>query len=510
MQNGNSDFIMMSHFTILIYPFVYDRELIGNEERLDLLNARWESWWQRFDAADIGEVLDDTYFFLPYIRDVLFPETNLLQKGFPGEGYQNWVRKINLLKVKGINNLVKELPQHPILRLTLRATQILELRALAVTDISARMEWIDMLLFPEGTGFLVAKVLLDEQQPTLGKLISFNSVLQVVHPPYLAFKLPDVYFKDSQVKVAVGELVDFLLQGITEPPQKGGIPSLAKYTAELKKGTQPRYTKSEHGQVYGERFHVLSYACPILPEQKATDHGPFGSLADRLLYEYATGTPLGYSISQPQWMPSEEQVARLNSDNRIYIWECWRGVSLRDTTVFLGTEDIEFNQKHLPHNIEFDYLPLYLYSLHQKIQLYIFSNNLMRKGANFAENLRDMRNLMEQFIHFGNRYWFNEITQKPVGSILYTKFQQGLGTKDLYDIVSSEVKEIQNYYEERQAKRVNTLLNVLAFIFVPLSAIISFFGMNFVVGSWRIFLLTCGAIGMLSLGTYAVWGHRKD
>lgn len=67
------------HFTILVYPFRH--ALSGGERaaRLHALNDRWQPWWGRLEEKALQHALDDTHFFLPYIRELFFPETTRLR-----------------------------------------------------------------------------------------------------------------------------------------------------------------------------------------------------------------------------------------------------------------------------------------------------------------------------------------------------------------------------------------------------------------------------------------------
>src|SRR4051794_25959879 len=70
--------IIARHFTILVYPF---RHAVSGQDRLlrlKKLNGRWQHWWRRLNQAELKDALNDTYFFLPHVRKLLFPETALL------------------------------------------------------------------------------------------------------------------------------------------------------------------------------------------------------------------------------------------------------------------------------------------------------------------------------------------------------------------------------------------------------------------------------------------------
>src|SRR5262249_22774837 len=100
------------------------------------------------------------------------------------------------------------------------------------------------------------------------------------------------------------------------------------------------------------------------------------------------------SVNNSMWVTSAEHRQRGNASPQISVWETWTGVALKECVVFLGTEDVPFNTRILPANVENDYLPLYVYTLYQKYQLFIFADELMRKGAYVAEHLEDVRALM--------------------------------------------------------------------------------------------------------------------
>jgi hypothetical protein len=185
-------------------------------------------------------------------------------------------------------------------------------------------------------------------------------------------------------------------------------------------------------------------------------------------------------------MPSEEQAARFGREHRLALWRCWQGMALKESVVFLGTEDLPFNRRALPANIEHEYLPLYLYTLYQKLQLFDFSCELMHKVAHAGGNVRGVRALLERIITFRSRYWFNEVTRKPQGGELYRTFHQGMEVPALYQMVTGSVKEVKEYYEELRARQVKLVLNLLAVLFGPVAMVF-------------------GAVQVFLAGDYPLW-----
>ena len=514
MAGESADLELLEHCTFLIYPFLHTVTEEKRQQGLPQLEDRWQPWWARLDDEALAAALDDTYFFLPYIREVIYPETTSLDVALPGLRQSRHLAQLRDMSAD-FSDFCRKMPSGAQMRLTLRAETLREIAAFTICqprnniELPVQVEWVDVTLFPEGIGFLILKVKLAQAAPPMAHLLDLNYYLRLVYPPTVKFDLPSLKF--GQTTTTVREMLDFLTQELTtssesrNPDQKPL--SLEEYLKTIAHGTKHRYSDSIAGQTYGERCQLLSYACVNLANESANtpEKGNFPTVKDRVLFEFASCLSLGDAVTNPMWIPSLEQRQQMSHDHRFSFWQCWRGMALKETTVFLATEDIAFNKKSLPHNIENDYLPLYLYTLHQKYQLFRFSNQLMRKVADVESNLTEVRNLMDEFTHFRNRYWFSEVTRKPLGSELYRKFQDGLGVPDFYALVSREVKEIQQYYEElhrredeQRSQRLDSLMDVFTFIFVPLSTVIGIFGMTFFSGTWWDFVLWCVLVSILS------------
>jgi len=505
---------LSNHYTVFIYPFFYNIREKNRDSWIRSLARSWDPWWSRL-GNEIGSALDNTYFFLPYIREVLFPETAIFKDKPPGKDYENWINEIVRWNKGGLSCFCQELSPNAVLRATYKQTYLQQLKQFEVveradtqtstTSIAARIDWIDAVLFPSGIGFLMLKIVLDRDSPQLNHLVDLNYSLRLVHPPNTAWILPEIRFGGQAHKNTVRDLMDFLTQAMVSEVEQ--IDNFAAWKATVSDSKQIRLSETESGQVYGERCNIFSYACVNVEENELgrSSTGVFDSLKDRLVFEYASSIEIGDSVNNTLWTPSTEQVQRLKTDHQISVWKAWTGMALKESVVFLGTEDISFNRNLLPANVENDYLPLYVYTLYQKYQLFIFADQLMRKGAYVAEHLNEVRVLMDRFMDFRNKYWFNEVTRKPLGGELYTKFQRGLESISLFDLVTLQVKDLKEYYEERRQRRIDVVLNVFTFLFIPIGAAIGVFGMTFFEGSWMAFIITMVIILTISVGIWRWW-----
>jgi hypothetical protein len=463
---------VLNHFSVIVYPFVHDLTGKNRAPRLEALRGRWEPWWSRLTDDEAADALEAAAFFLPYVRGLLYPETTRLHDEPPGEQNAGWVRHVRRLSGRGLGAFDRKLPPNSILRLTCHGAARDALAAFVVTqprqggskltehvDLPARLDWVDALLFPSALGFLVLKVRLASATPRLAQLIRLNRALRLVHAPTLHWALPVLRLGASGEEVRVRDVLDDLTRGLAAGTALGAVGGRS-------------YSDTETGRAYGEQCHLLSFAGVHLTEtdRDRLPAGAFSSAEDRMVFEYAACIRLGDSVDNPVWVPSARQAERLSRDNGLSLWRCWRAMALKESLVFLATEDLGFTRRALPHNVEADYLPLYLYTLYQKFQLSIFADGLMREVAEVDGHLRGARSLLRRFVAFRNRFWFSEVTRRPQGGDLYRALQQGLEVPALYQLVTASVKEAKEYYEDRWDRQVRTAVTGLGLVCGPLAA----------------------------------------
>jgi hypothetical protein len=249
--------------TILVYPFRHTLSPYELKARLHKLNTCWQPWWRRLDRDQLKHTLDDGYFFLPAIRPMLFPETAQL----PASDAAQQVTSADQLARRSTAEFAETLHPDGVLRLTYEPALLEALVHLQcefqrrdaqrkmVEDFCApfHLRWIDVALFPQQVGFLMLKVELDETAPTVDRINDFLYYMRLVHPPSLNWHM--AHWKQAAVEAPLSfrsrDLVDFLLQGLTEGPDDLD-PTLHAFVSRLRQGDIPgRYSAMEAGQVYG-------------------------------------------------------------------------------------------------------------------------------------------------------------------------------------------------------------------------------------------------------------------
>ena len=224
MPSETYDLPLLNHYSVLIYPFLHDVNSGDRRAKIRLLEESWAPWWARLDEG-IRQALDDSYFFLPYIREVVFPEAALLKGTPPGDEYAHWVKRIQAWNAEGLSYFCNELSPEAVLRITYKRESLLAIREVEILPSAAggelgaavpplRLEWVDALLFPAGVGFIVMKVALDEDSPRLSHLTDLNYYLRTVHARTTASDIapPGVRGTDTP-SITLGPLLPLDLPG---------------------------------------------------------------------------------------------------------------------------------------------------------------------------------------------------------------------------------------------------------------------------------------------------------
>ena len=519
------DFQVEKHYVLLIYPFRHTLEGGGRETLLRRLAENWQPWWRRFDEPDRARMWDDTYFFLPHLRELLFPETapdaGPARAGRPPSAPTS--TRPDYFGSLSAEEFGQEVSPSGVLRLTHKREQLAALEAAHLTlerkegriDVPLRLHWVDLILFPQSVGFLVLKVEMDVANPTLKQVGDFLYHIRMIHPPRLDWNLAQWVFPGkTPTRVTSRDFVDFLLNGIVSPKKfdmtEGGKATLdawMEWTGDHGE-TSARISETDIGQVYGQSFHLHTYACldasaaARISETPAGQSFPFESAVEQALYELATGT----DTADPDYRPHPDRVKRLREQGLIALWANWQGMVLHDNVAYLGTEPSLFLLDGLAHNVETDYFHLYLLAFYQKMRLSFLSGELVRRDTVLHRNLNKASELWDDFMRFRNHYWFEEVTFKPQGIELYSRFQQALFARPLYETVSKEVRDLQEYYSGKATQRAATLIYFLTIIGLPVTLAQGLFsGARFHSFAWyahdsgRHFLLT---VLLLAAGFY--------
>ena len=119
---------------------------------------------------------------------------------------------------------------------------------------------------------------------------------------------------------------------------------------------------------------------------------------------------------------------------------------------------------------------IFLLVLHQRYALLNFSKELSEIGVKSKEKkIARLRDILYEFMIQG---WFSQITDDEDGLKKYKKWSNVFETETLYEEVIQQVSTIADYENAKKEKDFNFRFTVISFIFLIITGISGFFGMN--------------------------------
>jgi len=110
------------------------------------------------------------------------------------------------------------------------------------------------------------------------------------------------------------------------------------------------------------------------------------------------------------------------------------------------------------------------------------------RAKSFEDILREIKKLHASYIRFVNRLWFTEVTPQEQGIEMYDMAMDAMGLKEQIEELKAEIKELYEFadlqyekYKTLQDRKINARLanlNIIAFIFIPITVVAGLWGMN--------------------------------
>lgn len=483
---------VLAHATsTLIYPFQHDldrpspkqtdqrppQEMEHDQrtdwpDRMRLLETRWEPWWLRKERQGLLErSLDDTFFFLPYVRALLFPETSPLNKDDSSEHPRRTIERVRRRLQGSLAEWAENLGPGGVQRMTLRP-DALGFRECTIVPgnggmsaQTAAIEWIDALLFPQRTGFLLIRI----SAPSGIDSASFADLLYLscmVHPPNLEFSLPrwEASVGGETVRFVLRDMCESLVAGMNKHGAAEELSTRCRLTIRQDLAwlaDHPgsiRYVFTPEGQTYGTRLRHFTLACLAQLEPGWTTdpletridlQKYFETPGDWLAHELATMT----SFADPAFRPRRDELSSTFASVRYRYWENWSLLGVREGVAAVGEYASDWTENKQPAIFDADYLPLYLLTLYQDIRLSVLAGEIQSRTTDPAHELDQANRYLDELLTFRNYYWFVEPTSLPQGIALYTLFQRSLGLPTLFASIRDELVELQSYFNSRVSEQ---------------------------------------------------------
>ena len=469
-------------FTIFLYPFQHQLPAPGKERRKWVEQKLAAHWWpapMRAAAERFQDNAEGSTFFLKNVRQVLFPgfdasssATEILADP-SGPAARAWLGEQTPLRVTlhAHEPLTRSLEQaaRPIGRGRIEAWTFPQEHYEAGWTFD--LAWVDAICFGDGAGVLAFKAIPDlrpDDESWVHQHSEFNKAFTLVQPRQKGWTLP-------RLTMTAPDAEEVPRNDPKQPESPDGD-TLAQW---LNKLLQPftgeaRYNDTEAAQTRGYRLYTFSvhpaerFVCDAPPEI-AGDIPP----QDLAAFELAVSQPI-----KDVYIPGPNYLHDFIQTHRLDFWNDW--------TLLASQEGVGFAQTLAPgarsplsHNVESLYADLFVFCLQQRWTLLELQDELDEQttGRGGSEKLSG---LFERFIEFRSRYWFVEITDRPLGNAMFQKMQAALNIPKLFTELGEEIQDLHAVAQNADARRINDVMNIIGFLVLPPSLVIGFLGINLV------------------------------
>lgn len=211
------------------------------------------------------------------------------------------------------------------------------------------------------------------------------------------------------------------------------------------------------------------------------------SMLDRMLYEKNDFMSQGFSKKGSILLSIEKDTSKFTAQQR---------QELEQET----EEQRNFYQTR-------DYL-IFLLVLHQRYVLLNFSIELAEIGV--RNNPKRISKLRDDMFEFMTQGWFSQITDDGEGLIIYRKWAGVFETQLIYEEVMQQISTIADYQSAKMEKAFNLRFTLFSFIFLIITGITGFFGMNIpVIGTFTdenaVVFSIYSSLSIIALWYFVLW-----
>lgn len=497
----NEERILSQHIFMLPFTITTNTDKSDVFEQVDkalqsALKSRDQPLWRpaTFEPESNSLKYSEYHYFHPFVRDEIFSQGD---RG-PGQSSGN-------LKDHGPLMRYYRCPVGDKARFRIR---------FQTTTYDLRIHCISLRIFETGIGILCLELHnTDIDQAKIEDVIRINDVGRRVYPQFLHQetgtslpKGPKALFLASEIQV---EFSGFSSRESFEPTYDflKDHPVVADYVQKLLGSaftTNPKKFRCEKDRyllyqpTIDDRMYTVSWfgsdhwAKTLCQADKA---GEFlyqrSELWNRFLFLDGGGSmcpnpalrrELNQRSTYARWVG--------NGCNTLY------GIT-RYSLVCITELNIDFCYDVLRQHMRLHYAQMAVILLAQRASILKFSQEVSTISDRTRDTLQvrkihdDVERLHAAYIRFVNRLWFTEITPQEQGIEMYHQAVAVMRLKSDMDDLQTEIKELFEYVSLKQSKSESQLIMTLTFlgaIFLPLTFVTGFFGMNlkFITDWWEL------------------------
>lgn len=573
------------HFVIAVLPFFHDLAIGGADATLghrsvrsiDASDARsilggsgkWVPWLARCVGlpAELGPsgVFDDSHFFLPHVRETLFPEFHSLPVNSDPTlreriAYDDHAPERVLQRTTALEAAARDRPLElwdalrstSLIHLTLRRDVCETLASWQLVtgkpgdereSVTAALMWCDVLLFSYGVGQLVLALRAEKgERPagpgypaptTLGGVDRLRRLVSLVQPRYLGdtgvakVRLGPV--PDRTIRIST--LLDYLLDGLAGPPLAGATADIADFArgwesavaspARIGEGHVP-YTVTRSGQVHSARMFTYVYVRP------GSGHDPdslgitgwkpsacFRTALEQLGVEAGVEIPWLRSETSapdqsfalaPEWVRAHALGGHVFC--RYTNW--WAHAYDRSLVAFATRPDhfVSTWEYGVTRSLYHDYLWLFIHVVFVRSALTRFVERMQSCDRDSGDSLASLREVHEEFLRFRRRHGYPRVSPRDQAAELQALFHRSLDVDRDYAFVEQTLDDVMEAVESRNDRERARALDTLSVVVAPLALIFSACSMVMLTpwSAWQQWTLFAG----LSLALGVMWIRRRQ
>jgi hypothetical protein len=476
---------VQGHFSHFVYGFSADL-LADKDGRRDLeavasLDDYWTHWLAEADPGDMECIIDDSYFFLRHLRRLIFPEFVVQRLGGADELYSDDATKVakalgstSLKELIATMSTATEIPDYSeraILRLRYLNLESDGINSMITTmnetKYSARLDYIDVCLFPDCRGILVVRLSdfsrLDAQPVTtmeLGRLLR---------------QLKGIQFRQRYVV------------SLSHPVFPSGIVSWASMLDHVLRRLTTRSVTRVTQEGGDSRFRKHSFVA-VRKSRKMGDRPAevaFESNLERMLFEVSTG----HATTDSQEVPSASRIGEFRK-NMVDQWVNFGALAFWDDVTFYiqdrtGTTDPPpsggedgYARVTYPRQVENSYLWMYVLAEYQRATLSDYTIRLVELGLDHYRDLERALAVTNEYLRFRNLYWFRDATPSQFGIAVHAAVMRMQGLSDMmlaldaqFGLVTGQFRMEHDEDTAARSRAANVLLSLLGIVGVPMSIV---------------------------------------
>lgn len=393
-------------YTNFIYPYMID-ETKYDKYILKLLKDKN----CKFKLFEKEKDLDIYNFFLPYIRNYLFPTFEFRNE------------KLKDFKELSIETKSKIISKHNMTCFEYYLDEDVQGKMGEENGIFFDVEKIEIICFKTGICFLSLKTHIDGTE-SFSDILDFNYRFKTLCSEFSNLK------DYENIKIQTNSFKD--------------IKDIKEFT-QMITGVNKKKTLLEEEQLDDSQFYNYSYMC--IESDKWNEKNDFSGIENEFL-KYANVLPSNYA----------SDFDKQNIEQNLHIIEKMKysktGITKTNCNVMCSGIDT-YNYTKLPFEYENQYFYTYILVLYKKLFL-------KKTNAQF-KNYDKIGKMRINFINFTKALWEKEITIDDTGTLYYKTLEKTLELEELYEEIKTKYEII---YKDLNIEKNNVYYSVIVILLI--------------------------------------------